>query len=98
MSSSLAIQLAGVMIKLHDENSKVFKEILVTGTVHRSIMLSIYGLLTRDGSLVEIESLSKEEKEILWKRCHEIIDGRLSKEHCIEMVKAIHTLDLISQQ
>jgi hypothetical protein len=96
--SEITIQLAVVMIKLFDESPKVFHEVLVTGSVHRSIMLSIYRLLIRDNAITPIETLNAENKKILWERVHGIIDGRLAKEECIEMVKAIHALDIISAQ
>jgi len=98
MNNPLTIQLAGVMIKLYESNKKIFNEILVVGSVHRSIMLNIYGLLVKENAITKIEMLSELEKEMLWLRCKEIIAGRLSKEHCMDLARSIHALDLITQQ
>lgn len=98
MKDPLTIKLAQVMLDLHDKDSKTFLEILVTGSVHRSIMISIYRLLTNEGALKHLEDLETDAKKKLWDRCHKMIAGRLEKEKCIEFTKAIYTLDLISQQ
>jgi hypothetical protein len=98
MNNPLTIKLADVMMQLYEGDNKTFNDLLVTGTVHRSIMLNIYGLLIKDGTIIKIEDLIPDEKEKLWVKCKEIIDGRLSKEHCVEVTKAIYTLDIISQQ
>lgn len=73
MQSSITIQLAVVMKGLYDRNTKAFNEILVTGTVHRQMMVSTYGLLVKDGVLTEVEKLNEKEKSVLWERCKELI-------------------------
>lgn len=117
MSSSLTIQLAGVMLSLYrgedykgDSFGKkpddTFIELLVTGSVYRSVMNQIYNFILQDQrflpreewQLIPLEELDKKKKDDLWERCKKIIAGRLNAEKCIEFCKAIHTLDLISKQ
>ena len=96
--TTVTISLARVMIELFEKMPKTFNEVLVTGTVHRSIMLSIYRLLVKEGTLLPIEEITPEQKNEIWNRAKTIIAGRMNKEQCIEVIKSIHAMELISKQ
>jgi hypothetical protein len=98
--STIAIDLGRYVTNIYcnPESNKTFLQTLVTGDMHRSICLTVYGLITRDGSAPPIENIPKEEKTKWWEDAKKLADGRLSNDKCIELSKALYTLDLLSQQ
>lgn len=96
----IAIDLGIFIKKIYEnpESNKTFLQILVTGDMHRSVCTTIYELITKDGSVPAIEKLTKEEKTKWWEDAKKLADGRMSNTKCIELSKALYTLDLLSQQ
>lgn len=100
LTNSIAIDL-GIYVKniyLNEISKPTFLQTLVTGDMHRSICNTIYELITKDGSVPSIEALSKEDKTKWWDDAKKLADGRLNNTKCIELSKALYTLDLLSQQ
>lgn len=86
------------MMDIWQKNKEVLKETLVTGFVHRSICMSIYGMITRDKSVVEFEYLPFEEKIKIWDEAKRVANGRLDKMTCVEVAKSYYLLDLLIEQ
>ena len=100
LQNPIAIDL-GIYIKniyLNPVSQPTLLQTLVTGDMHRSICNTIYQLITKDGSVLPIELLDKESKLKWWEGAKKLADGRLDNEKCIELSKALYTLDLLSQQ
>lgn len=100
ITNSIAIDL-GIFVKniyLNEGSKPSFLQILVTGDMHRSVCNTIYELITKDGSVPALEKLTKEEKTKWWEEAKKLADGRMSNVKCIELSKALYTLDLLSQQ
>lgn len=99
MNNPIAVQLAGVMMNLRDSNEKTFNDILVTGVMHRGVMIGIYNLLLKDGSITPIEKMTEEDKALLKDKTKKLLDGRLvDPKVLMDLYRAIHTMDLISKQ
>lgn len=100
LTNSIAIDLGIYVKKIYEnpESKPTFMQTLVTGDMHRSIVNTIYSLITRDGSVPSIENLTKEEKTKWWEDAKKLADGRINNDKCIELSKALYTLDLLSQQ
>lgn len=95
-TNPIAIDLGNFMQEIWEKNKSVLKETLVTGTVHRSICMTIYKLVTKDKSVVEFENLDHETKIKIWDEAKRVADGRLDKPTCIELAKSFYILDLLS--
>ena len=91
------IKLAALMVELHNWMPETFKEILVTGTCQRKIMLNLYHILTLEGEIMPIEVLQAADKQKIWMEAYDLIKGRLSKNACIDVTKCLYTLKAISK-
>jgi hypothetical protein len=100
ITNPIAIDL-GIFIKniyTNPETNKTLLETLVTGEIHRNICTTIYKLITKDGSVDPIEKIDVEAKKKWWEEAKKLANGRMDNEKCIELSKALYTLDLLSQQ
>jgi hypothetical protein len=90
------IKLAALMVELHNWMPETFKEILVTGNCERKIMLNLYQILTLEGEIIPIEVLQAPDRQKIWMEAYGLIKGRLSKNGCIEVSKALYTIKALS--
>ena len=86
------IKLAALMVELHNWAPETFEEMIVTGKVHRKIMLNLYQILTAEGEIIPVEVLKATERQKIWMEAYDLIKGRLSKTGCIEVTKCLYTL------
>lgn len=94
----IAVELGIFLKKIWETNKDVLKETLVTGFVHRSICMSIYGMVTRDKSVTEFEFLEFDQKIKIWDEAKRVANGRLDKMTCVELAKSFYILDLLIEQ
>lgn len=100
LTDPIAISL-GIFIKNIYSNpisQPTLLQTLVTGDMHRSVCITIYNLITKDGSVPPMEKLDHDSKKKWWEDAKKLADGRINNDKCIELSKALYTLDLLSQQ
>ena len=90
------IKLAALMVELHNWMPETFKEILVTGTCERKIMLNLYDILVIEKEVKPLEALEPDKQQEIWDNAYKLIKGRLSKNGCIAVMKALYTIKALS--